>query len=330
MLMEKENTGVGIYSNSFGRFETMRTDPGRIEIYSVISDATGTVGRQTGRDSFDVGETSLKVPNIFGQVIRLGVGFQDRQPYGEVNELVIFVGAQHVASVVERVEADMFATYLASTSDLPVRTGLVGHFIASDAEFDNSGALTQWNDLSGLGNHAHVVKGSIYRSDVSNPPGAAVRLGAGTGTRPFLYGDINAGIQFPTTVMHGDDPNTVMDESLDEYTLFHFARYFSPDGAMPIRQRIFNGVKNNWLSGFWSGRSGLAYHCSWITKSSLDHGNVWVLSSDRRTDYRSQGEQRTEGTPTGCQRQLSINFSDDNSESSDWAVAEVRREGRTS
>jgi len=115
MLMVAGSTRVGVWNGGGSIFATstdeMLTDPGTIEIYSVISGASGTVGRQTGRGGTYEGAVSVQMADLFGEALSLGAYF-GLQPYGEVNELVVFRGVQDVASVVERLEADMLAAYL--------------------------------------------------------------------------------------------------------------------------------------------------------------------------------------------------------------------------
>jgi hypothetical protein len=111
-----------------------------------------------------------------------------------------------------------------------------------------------------------------------------------------------------------------------DYTLFHVARYYKPGDAVPTRKRIFDGVTTNWLSGFHSSKSGVAYHNSWLMTPQTDiHGDTWVLSTDQKNMYRSNGTDRTSsGYSTGTSDQLSINYgSSVGSETSDWACAEV-------
>jgi hypothetical protein len=146
---------------------------------------------------------------------------------------------------------------------------------------------------------------------------ARIRVIEGRGQTqfPFLYGGTTDGLTFPTTVM----------TTTSNHTLFHVARYYKPSGA-PSRGRIFNGATLNWLSGFRSNRSGVAYHGDspnggWVTPITDLHGNQWVLSTDQRNMYRSNGTDRTSsGYSNGASDQLTINT---RYEYSDWAVAEV-------
>jgi hypothetical protein len=153
----------------------------------------------------------------------------------------------------------------------------------------------RWEDVSGNARHTTATRGTIT-------------VGTSLGITA-LIGNTAAGVQFPASVL----PAT--------YTLFHVARYTGG-----TRQRIFNGiVGGNWLSGFWGGFSGVAYHEAWLTQTSTSlHGDNWVISCDQNRIYRSNGVQRNIALPAGASRQLTINH--DNvtyPEYSDWAVAEV-------
>ena len=119
------------------------------------------------------------------------------------------------------------------------------------------------------------------------------------------------------------------------YTLFTVARY-SPNGT--TRGRIFSGSTNNWLSGFYGGQLGVAYHeTSWMTSTVSPNGsdvptgqtstnlkpaapgiNDWVLSSDTNDGYWYNGFNRVVNDGAGkSNTQLSINAT----EPSDWQVA---------
>ena len=102
--------------------------------------------------------------------------------------------------------------------------------------------------------------------------------------------------------------------------------YFKALVATTTKSRIWDGVTGNWLSGFHSGESGIAYHDGWATtNTSVDvHGDNWVFSTDQRYLYRSNGVTRGAGIGGGTSRQLSINWgSYSSSQPSTWGVAEV-------
>jgi hypothetical protein len=215
----------------------------------------------------------------------------------------------------------MSVTPLRSPSTI---SDLVGWFTGFSAEMNTSNQLTRWRDLSGKGNH---VESSAMRSGSINLSASATNENVydspstddaklGVTPFPYLYGSTDAGLQFPATMM----------TTTSDYTLFHVARYYKPGDAVPTRKRIFDGVTTNWLSGFHSSKSGVAYHNSWLMTPQTDiHGDTWVLSTDQKNMYRSNGTDRTSsGYSTGTSDQLSINYgSSVGSETSDWACAEV-------
>ena len=114
------------------------------------------------------------------------------------------------------------------------------------------------------------------------------------------------------------------------------------------RHRIFTAnstlnVYEGWVSGFSrstidvdspnnTGSTGVAYHnpnkaSDWVTQWPVDrHGDGWVLSTDWRGHYRSQGVDRTlpnARTIDGRSPNLCINCGWNGSEYSEWAVALV-------
>ena len=215
----------------------------------------------------------------------------------------------------------MSVTPLRSPSTI---SGLTGWFTGFSAEMNASNELTRWRDLSGKGNHVEssaIRSGSINTSTSAtnqNPYNSTSTADAKLGVTPFpfLYGSTGAGLQFPTAVM----------STTSNYTLFHVARYYKPGDAVPTRKRIFDGVTTNWLSGFYGGKSGVAYHHNnWLTQPQTNlHGDTWVLSTDQKDMYRSNGTNRTvSGYSGGSSRQLSINDGSTTGQRSDWACAEV-------
>jgi hypothetical protein len=186
----------------------------------------------------------------------------------------------------------------------------------------NAGSSSSINGASGIAHTGGGGGGNYAPSGSAGNGGSGIVLariraieGRGQTHFPFLYGTTADGLTFPTTVM----------TTTSNHTLFHVARYYKPSGA-PSRGRIFNGATLNWLSGFHGGRSGVAYHGDptnggWVTPQTDLHGNQWVLSTDQRNMYRSNGTNRTSsGYSDGASDQLTINT---RYEYSDWACAEV-------
>lgn len=152
-----------------------------------------------------------------------------------------------------------------------------------------------WTDRSGNGNNATVTRGTV-----------SVVTTTGNGAKNTflsLQGGTGDGIQFPAAIL----PST--------YTLFHVTRY---NGT---RSRILTGIFNNWLSGHWSGATGVAFHEGWLTGQPDNHANAWVLSTDQINLYRSNGVTRATSGGTQSTR-LSVNAGV-NSEYSDWQCAEI-------
>jgi hypothetical protein len=147
----------------------------------------------------------------------------------------------------------------------PVTEGLIAHYNV------RSWTGSQWSDLSGSGNHVTEIQGTPI--SVAQP----------FGSPPYLYGASTASMKFPVGILPSAN-----------YTLFFVMRY---NGA--ARNRLLNGLSQNWLSGFCAGKSGIAYHgnmdsCKWITQSTTDvHGNDWVVGTDVSNSFRSNGVDRT-------------------------------------
>ena len=174
--------------------------------------------------------------------------------------------------------------------ELGVTSGLV-------AQYDPpswNGTTKVWSDKSGNGNNTSPadVRGAITYDT----------------TNGFLYGGPSDGLKFPAL---GTTAN---------YTFIHLARY--KDGT---KQRIFQGVTENWASGFYDGKSGVAFHNGYITAPTDLYGYNWVISSDQRNLYRAHSINFTNGTAgsPGYPTRIGLNFGAATSEYSDWAVAEV-------
>lgn len=156
--------------------------------------------------------------------------------------------------------------------------------------------VTKWYDQSSSQNHVTLVRG--------NP-----RITTDLATGNYLYGTIADGIRWPTAIL----PAT--------YTLLHTARY-----AGTARQRIFDGVTGDWLSGFANEQSGVAYHNGWITSQENRHGDNLVVSVDQNQPnrYRSNGVDHTTVVNVNADSvQLSINYGASTTTYSDWILHEV-------
>jgi hypothetical protein len=168
-------------------------------------------------------------------------------------------------------------------------SGLSGRYTVDS--FDETSR--KWGDTSGEGNDVTERKGNIKKTDT------------------YVYGSVGEGLKFPTEVM-GDG---------GVYTMFWVTRY---NGA--AKKRIFDGVDNNWLSGFHNGNTGVTYHGGWLTPSNLSFGDhAWIQGTDAPNKFRAFGEnQVTNASVYGTTAQIAINMGKRSSgQSSDWAVKEV-------
>ena len=127
---------------------------------------------------------------------------------------------------------------------------------------------------------------------------------SGLGGRTYLSGTTASKLTWPTSIL----PPT--------YTLFHVAKYNNG-----VKGRILNGINLNWLSGFYAGASGVAYHNGWLTSYTVDCcGYNWVLSTDQNSLYRANRVQKSTSGGGAASAILGIN---QNGDQSDWAVAAV-------
>jgi Concanavalin A-like lectin/glucanases superfamily len=190
-------------------------------------------------------------------------------------------------------------TWHSYQSDIQAMPGLVGWY-RGDTWRNN-----KWFDASGNNNHSIATKGTVNVSSLIDRNGLL-----------YLYGDTTTGIRFPTSIL---PPN---------YTLFYIAKYTSSSYSSSS-QRIFDGNTSNWYSGFKEGYSGHhAYHGVSIGSTSSDVcGTEWVLGTDQKRLFRSQGVTRgsvENVTPSSVySTQLTINYGSFSTEVSNWAVAEV-------
>jgi hypothetical protein len=188
----------------------------------------------------------------------------------------------------------------------PLNIGIDGLTGWYDANSFNTSTQT-WVDLSGNGNDANRTRGTVYKNET------------GLNGRPIIYGGTgDGGIEFPSAAM-GGAPTT--------YTIFTVAKYGSDQNTSGTRGRIFNGWNNsdqgnNWLTGFWNGVAGVAYHGTFITETSDIHGYNWVLGTSQHSMYRSNGTDRTKSNTAGVDGP-SYFFINSAIESTTWSVAEV-------
>ena len=174
-------------------------------------------------------------------------------------------------------------------------SGLVGWYLPQ-----NWNGST-WVDASGSGNNSASKVGTINYSATQSGGGA-------TNSFPILYGDTSTKINFPSTIC----PPT--------YTLIYVTRYYDTQTG-----RILDSQNNNWLSGHWSGNSGLAYHGGWLTQTASDiHGSNWVLGVDQNYLFRhkSSGVGWSQSTGGGG-AYPNLRIGSQGYEPSNWQCAEI-------
>lgn len=180
---------------------------------------------------------------------------------------------------------------------------------------------SSWTDLSGNNRTATSYTGSIAKNTTYSAENGATKT-----FTTLSSADATGGIRLPSD----------LDVNADNYTLFHVIRRVGPTTGADAEQRgrIVDGLGDNWLSGFWYGRSGLAFHMNWLTQSDTDtHVNNWVISTDQLNLYRSNGITRTTiGQSAGsisASTTITINYGNytagggSGSERGRWAAAEV-------
>ena len=169
-------------------------------------------------------------------------------------------------------------------------SGLSGRYTADTFNDSNN----SWADMSPMGNHILDVKGDLKRSE------------------DYVHGSKTVGLKFPIEIFGPDNA----------YTMFYVARY---DG--PTKKRIFDGVDNNWLSGFWGGKTGVAHHKAWLTQAATSvHGpHPWVIATDAPNKFRTFGEDHVINKDVyNTTSQITVNMGAFyESGSSDWAIKEV-------
>ena len=142
---------------------------------------------------------------------------------------------------------------------------------------DFSGECSSWVPTNGNGDLAASTIGAPIISSTSSP---ALNGSTLQSSFPVVQGGPYDAIDFPVLLA-------------SNYTFFSVARYNKTDNGK--YRRIFDGKSGNWLSGFHNGVSGVAYHgdeAGWIggvEETDPKHGFNWVLSTDARSMYRSNG-----------------------------------------
>jgi hypothetical protein len=286
-----------------GRTYTFAQMDGAFHVYGLVitNSATSTMTFSVDGNEVTDGAVNRVTPtNILNRTTTINYigrslfGGSDAYFTGDVRELQIYREAIPTAMMLQMSRYLMLKWGVRSDVSF-ITNGLVGYFTGE------SWTGSVWNDISPSLNNTNAIRGTPVNNSVTL-----------NGFR-CLSGGTAAGLRFPAGMLPSG------------YTLFHVARY---NGAS--KQRIFDGYVGNFLSGFHMGRSGLAYHETWITPETNVHGDNWVLSVDQKDLYKSNGVQRSTITGIMTAVSLSINHgSYVNTETSDWTVACVIAYNRT-
>lgn len=294
--------GIGIYNSSSAQFQRSWTNSidGGFHLYtftltngSPISISYSVDGQNitySFGDDFTLSGPALNRTTTSNFIGRSN--WNDAYLAGDIRELLIF------REVIDNTTLSRMNNYLMYKWGIrafmpPVTSGMVGLYTGE------SWTGTQWTDLSGSGNHVTTIGGTVTTSTLNS--------------LTTLTGTTTTSMTWPTAIL----PST--------YTLFHVTKYNGSN-----LQRIFQGSGANWLSGFWQGRSGVAHHMGWVAFSNSIHGTNWVLSTDQNALYRSNGTDRTNGTPgTPSNARLCINAGEFSGEASEWACGCVIVYNRT-
>ena len=180
-------------------------------------------------------------------------------------------------------------------------SGLVGWYLPENW------TGSQWTDASTAGNHVTAYEGTINYT--ASHSGSSVGASA---TFPVIYGNTAAELNFPSAIL----PST--------YTLISMTRY---NGS--TLKRILDGQNGNWLSGHWSGGSGLAYHGGWLTNQTNRHGSKWVIGVDQNSLYRSKSQSVAWTNDTGGGSSTNLRLGSVGYEASEWMCAELIVYNRT-
>jgi uncharacterized repeat protein (TIGR02543 family) len=179
----------------------------------------------------------------------------------------------------------------------PIRLNPYMRFKAEDYNV----ATKLWRDSSGNGRNTSLVRGT---------PSVITTTSGNGNSKVFqvVSGGTSDGIKFNNPTFSGST-----------YTLITVARY---SGA--TKQRIFDGDGDNYLHGFFNGKSGVAHHNGWVTTETDRHGSNWVLGTSFASNYRSNGSSRGTSGGTSTLAPLGLNFGTYYAtQSSNFEVAEV-------
>lgn len=158
-----------------------------------------------------------------------------------------------------------------------------------------------WIDSSG--NNRHIASAQVTGAPVVKSITATNGV---TKTFDVVAGGVRDGIKL-------GNPD------LGSYTFITVARYSGTN-----QKRIFTGQTGNHVIGWWSGKTGLAYHEAWVTELTSGDNNNWFMITDASNTFRVNGTIKGSARNSGLP-QMTINWGNVTygTETSDWEVAEI-------
>ena len=169
---------------------------------------------------------------------------------------------------------------------------------------DYNATTKVWADSSGNGYNTTGYRGAPILTTSTSGTGSLL-------TFPVVQGGTGDGLTFPSNVLPLN------------YTFISVARTAGTYG------RVFSGNNSsvNWLSGFYGSGSGApTFHGVWINPGQGSENPLatnWVVGTDQKDLYRSNGIQRSYTTGSTTNPQLFINDGWNTAERASWQVAEV-------
>ena len=219
---------------------------------------------------------------------------------------------------------------LKTSIPLPFTDYLLAHYKCDSTSFVFSGTtITQWNDSSPNSNNITNYRGTpIQRTFTKGSKGTT-----GSGSFNTVYGDFNSGFKLPFTL----DSN---------YTFCYVARYVGDKTNITYNKRIFDsssGVGENTWWGFNNNKTGVSYNYknNYYTTQHKQHSepDYWMIGIETQNTARFNGQDCTNYYEYldnfyplryhDYNVNLTINYgfktgdSGDNSEASNWEIAEM-------
>lgn len=194
-----------------------------------------------------------------------------------------------------------------SELELPYTSNLIFHADAANMTFDTA----RWYNMGSGASAASYVNGLTGTGMSLTEEG-----GSGPNNRAVFNGTTG-------TVWN---PSTGVSMTPGSYTLFAVNGYAA---SSPTEKRILQSEGHNWLSGFWDGRAGVAFHGAWVTSGSNRqdyHGTDMFYMTDQQDLFRSNGNDRHNASGTtgaGSTINLRINAGQFSAEKSDFRMSEL-------